>query len=168
MLKITLTGGPQFVEKLKAKGPTIAEVLRSKLNAALFQLSSYIVSQKLSGQMLKHRSGRLAGSIRVIPASFEGANIVGGVAGGGGPAEYGKYYEEQSAGGTGGVPHSWQIIASKARVLSFIGGDGSRVFVRRVMHPPIAMRPFLSSSLTEKAEEIKADLQAALDAEVAK
>ncbi len=168
MLKITLTGGPQFVEKLKAKGPTIAEVLRSKLNAALFNLQSYIVTSKLSGQMLKRRTGKLAGSIRVVPASFEGTSIVGAVEGAGSVAWYGKLYESQDAGGTGGVPHSWQIIASKARVLSFIGGDGNRVFVRRVMHPPIAMRPFMSSSLTEKAEEIKAELQAALDAEIAK
>src|SRR6266850_252537 len=105
MLKISFLDGSdtRLVQQLRAKGPNIIAVLIGKLNELMIQLQSYIVTQKLSGQSLRRRTGVLAGSIRYIPATLEGTKIVGGVQGAGGPAWYGKLYEYTSAGGTGGV-----------------------------------------------------------------
>lgn len=157
----------RLVESLREKGPAIIRVLMSKLNELMIQLQSYIVAQKLSGQSLRRQSGRLAGSIRYIPAVLEGTVIVGAVEGAGGPAWYGKLYEDPEAGGTGGVSHSWQITATKARALSFVV-DGRRVFARSVIHPPLAARPFMTPSLDENAGNIEAQLRAALDAELSR
>ncbi len=169
MLKISFIGNSdtRLVEALKAKGPAIISVLMSKVNQLMLQLSGYIVSQKLQGQVLHHRTGVLAGSIRTIPATLEGTSIVGAVEGGGGGAWYGALYEDVSAGGTGGVSHSWTITATKARALSFLV-DGKRLYRRSVTHPALSARPYMTPSLEENAGEIEAQLRAALDAELNK
>src|SRR6266550_4389580 len=129
--------------------------------------SEYIVSQKLSGQALKRQTGVLAGSIRYVPATLEGTSIVGAVEGAGGPAWYGTLYEDVSAGGTGGVSHSWTITATKARALSFLV-DGKRLYRRNVTHPALSARPYMTPSLEENADEIETQLRGALDAELNK
>lgn len=160
MLKITLSGGEKLIEALKTKPVTIVSVLTGKLNALLFQLQSYIVSKKLSGQVLHRRTGVLSGSVRVIPATVAGASIIGGVEAAGGPAFYGAIHE---LGGTS----SYQIVAVKARALAFMV-NGKKIFATRVTHPAIKARPFMSTSLAENAENIKTELQAALDVELSK
>jgi len=157
----------RLVEALKAKGPAIVRVLMSKVNELMIQLQSYIVSQKLSGQALKRQTGVLAGSIRYVPATLEGTSIVGAVEGAGGPAWYGTLYEDVSAGGTGGVSHSWTITATKARALSFLV-DGKRLYRRNVTHPALSARPYMTPSLEENAAEIETQLRGALDAELNK
>lgn len=157
----------RLVEGLRTKGPTIVQVLMSKLNELMIQLQSYIVAQKLSGQKLVRRSGKLAGSIRYIPAVLEGTTIKGAVEGAGGPAWYGKLFEDEDAGGTGGVPHPWQITATKARALSFMV-SGKRVYAVRVTHPPMAARPFMSPALEENAVDIETQLRVALDEELSR
>jgi hypothetical protein len=166
MLKISLTGDG-LVEALKRKPAAILSVLSSKLNVLLFQLQTAIVANKLSGQMLRRRTGVLAGSVRVVPAAVEGSQITGAVQAGGGPSFYASFYELEEAGGTGGVPHSWPIMAVRARALSFML-DGKRVFTKRVTHPPLAARPFMTSTLTEQAAKINIELQVALDMEIEK
>ncbi len=169
MLKISFIANSdtRLVEALKAKGPAIVRVLMSKVNELMIQLQSYIVSQKLSGQALKRQTGVLAGSIRYVPATLEGTSIVGAVEGAGGPAWYGTLYEDVSAGGTGGVSHSWTITATKARALSFLV-DGKRLYRRNVTHPALSARPYMTPSLEENAAEIETQLRGALDAELNK
>jgi hypothetical protein len=166
MLRISFieNSDQRLVEALRAKGPAIVRVLMSKLNELMIQLQSYIVSQKLSGQSLQRRTGTLAGSIRYIPAVLEGTKIVGAVEGAGGAAWYGKLYETEEAGGTGGVGHAWQISATKGRALSFLM-DGKRVFARSVMHPALSARPFMTTALEENAAAIEAELRIAVDTE---
>src|SRR6266403_3326926 len=169
MLKISFIGNSdtRLVEALKAKGPAIISVLMSKVNQLMLQLSGYIVSLTLQGQVLHHRPGVLAGSIRTIPATLEGTTLVGAVAGAGGGAWYGALYETEEAGGTGGVSHSWTITATKARALSFLV-DGKRLYRHSVTHPALMARPYMTPSLEENAGEIETQLRAALDAELNK
>ena len=165
MLDIKITNKTEFQENLRTSVPRVLQVLRVKLNALLFLLQSKTVTEKLSGQMLKRRTGNLARSVRVSPAEIDGTRISGAVLAGGSTAFYGKFYEDVAAGGTGGVPHSWTIMATKARALAFMM-DGKKVFAKSVMHPPLATRPFASSTLTEMSEQIRAELQAAADGEL--
>lgn len=157
VLRITINVPKPVME---AKGPRIVQVLATKLTALMIQLQSYIIGQKLSGQMLHRRIGVLAGSIRAIPAIFEGTTIRGAVEGAGGPAFYGKFFELESAGGTGGTK-AHAIVAVKARALRFVMG-GQIYFRKSVQHPGFAARPFMSTSLTENAADIEAQLNAAV------
>lgn len=150
---------PASIEALQTKGPQIIQVLRTKLTALLFQLQSYVVSQKLSGQILNRRTGILSGSIRANPATLEGTIISGNVQGAGGPAFYGAVHE---LGGS----KEYSIVPVKARALSFIR-DGQRVFAKRVMHPPLRQRAFMGPSLDENAAKIKSELNAALNKVIA-
>src|SRR5258708_4124488 len=160
MLKISFLGGSdqRLVEGLRAKGPAIIQVLMTKLNALIFILQSYIVSRKLSGQVLNRRTGVLAGSVRAIPAVLEGTKIVAAVEAAGGPAFYGAVHEY---GGSGAYP----IVATRARALAFLM-DGKKVFARSVMHPPAKVRPFMAPALEENAADIEAQLRVALDEEL--
>lgn len=165
MLQFSLEPTIKLYEALKRKGPRIAEVLRVKMDALLFQLGSKIVTTKLRGQSLRWRSGTLARSVHVVPAQFQGAKLVGKVVAGDGPAFYGKFFEDQEHGGTGGVPHSWKIMATKARALRFMV-DGKKRFAKSVVHPPLAEKAFMGPSENEFRSRYQKELQAAIDAEL--
>lgn len=73
--------------------PRIIPAVMNTIDIQNLILQQYIVTQKLSGQVLKHRTGKLAASVNVIPARMEGTQIVGNVIAAGGPAWYGKIHE---------------------------------------------------------------------------
>lgn len=160
MLKITLTGGERLIERLRTAPQRLLSVMATRLNIEMVRLQSKIVTEKLSGQVLHRRTGKLAGSIRVEPTTVEGTQLTASVLGAGGPAFYGAYHEE-------GVSHAWQITAVNARALHFVSG-GRDVYARSVMHPPLAMRAFMKPALEESAAGMKERLQAALDEELEK
>lgn len=148
MLEITLSSNLNG-----ASVPIIIEALRTKLDALDFALQSRIVSDKLSGQVLQHRSGKLAASIRAIPTVREGTELVGSVEGGGGPAFYAKFHEY-------GTTRQYEIVPTNKKALAFMVG-GKQVFVKRVMHPPIQERSFMRTTLNEMQTEIVNGLQQA-------
>jgi hypothetical protein len=94
LLKISFNGSDKrAVESLVSKTDTIIGRLTLKLNSLMIRLSAKIVGEKLEGQLLHHRTGKLSNSIRVIPPVIEGGNLRAGVQGAGGPAWYGKLHE---------------------------------------------------------------------------
>src|ERR1043166_2857685 len=94
MLRISFQGSDQtLIQNLNGKRPRILLALRTKLDALDIALQAKIVGEKLSGQVLQHRSGKLPGSIRYIPATIAGLTLAGYVEGGGGPALYGRFHE---------------------------------------------------------------------------
>jgi hypothetical protein len=145
------------------------------------RLAAYIVTEKLSGQVLVRRSGSLARSVKRLPVTNSADVITGGVEAGGGLA----YAGVQEYGGRG-----WYTIRPKnKRALAFfpttftsvsldrstvrtvlrnIGKAGGRlrglsrerfaslggVVVKSVNHPPLAMRSYMRSSLAERSSYI--------------
>lgn len=94
MITLNLVGVNETVVAVKQRGPRIVGEIARRVNASLIELQSYIVGSKLSGQVLKHRSGKLANSIRVNKAHDIGSGVLeGSVQGGGGPAFYGRIHE---------------------------------------------------------------------------
>ncbi len=151
----------KLYDALKSKPQAIVDVLTTRLNIVLTQLQRYIIVQKLSGQVLHRRTGALAGAVRVVSAHVEGAQIKGGVTAAGSPASlYGRVHE------TGGS-RAYEIMSVKSRALAFMM-DGRMRFFSRVNHPAAMMRPFMAPSLRENEGNIREQLQAALDAELAK
>jgi hypothetical protein len=161
LLNIYLKSDPhKLVDALKRKPLEIVNAIESRLNAILYQLAGYIVRDKLSGQVLKRRTGILAGSVRVEAAKIIGAQIIGKVHAAEGPAFYGAVHEH-------GGNAAYEIMAVKARALKFMMG-GREVYAKSVMHPAAMARPYMRPSLLENESNIREQLQAALDEEMQK
>jgi hypothetical protein len=83
----------ELVLFLRTRAVGIKQAIKNRLDQLSVQLQQHIVREKLSGQVLHHRSGKGQQSIRVIPATEDGERIEGGVQGGGGPAWYMALHE---------------------------------------------------------------------------
>jgi hypothetical protein len=129
------------------KGPTLLVLLREKLEIQMIQLQAYIQGQKLSGQVLHQRTGRLKGSVREIPPIIDGARLIGAVEAGSDLLFYGKVHEYGSKG-------PYAIVPTTKKALRFMLG-GKEVFFRRVMHPALPERSFMRSSLEELTPQIR-------------
>jgi hypothetical protein len=111
----------RVVATLRAKGPAVIAGLERTLDILMLELQR-LVQSKLQGIVLKHHSGKLAGSITKEPIQHVGSSIVGMVTGAAGPAFYGKIQEK---GGT----RTYEIKPVHAKALAFfpqgsLGGGG--------------------------------------------
>jgi hypothetical protein len=161
LLNISLKSDPhKLVDALKRRPLEIVNAIENRLNIILLQLSQYIVTQKLSGQVLHRRTGALANAVHVNPARVVGATIRGEVTAAGSPASlYGRVHE------TGGNA-AYDIFSVRGRALRFVSGAGETVFAKHVRHPAAMMRPFMRPALEENAASIREQLQEAIDAEL--
>jgi hypothetical protein len=150
MIRLSWINSQQTIDRFKAKGPRIVAVLSSRINLLMSQLATFVQSQKLSGQVLSVRSGKLRASIHALPTRVDGTKIIGEVQQDPTIAFYGRAHEL-------GVLHPWQIVASKQRFLKFIS-DGKINFRRSVAHPPLPPRPFFAPSEAENTGKILAEL----------
>jgi hypothetical protein len=159
MLKISFINSAENIERMKRKGPEIVMSIFESVTKSMFRLQAFIAERKLSGEVLGVKTGKLRGSVAASETKLEGTTITGEVTSSGGPAFYGTFHEE-------GIPHSWQVRASKARALSFIAG-GKQRFAAFVTHPSLPKRAFMKPSLDEQAPAIIADLHAAVNKVIA-
>lgn len=196
MITLTLNATDEKVaNSLRQKGPVLIESLSKRLMWLMTKLQRKIQTEKLQGQVLNQRSGKLANSIRSEGVHAEGSAIVGSVQGAGGPAFYGAVHEY---GGKG--PYEIRPTGKKALAFFPSGSSGSLisksdlrkmytgplshrslkssalgkfresggVVVKSVMHPAALKRSFMASTLTEMSPEILSSLQESIDAEVSK
>ncbi len=140
--------------------PKITEAIRKRLDELDAKLQRKIQTEKLSGQVLHHRTGKLINSIRMIPAKVAGPKVAGYVEGGGGPAWYGKIHEY-------GTDRAYEIVPVNKKALAFML-NGKQVFATKVQHPAFQERSFMRSSLAEMKDQIHADLQDAVNQVVRK
>jgi hypothetical protein len=154
MIRTSFENDVRFIEALKNKGPRIVRILTGKVTQLMLQLSAFVAGRKLSGRVLKVRTGVLRASVHAVPTRIEGTKIIGEVESAGGPAFYGVFQEH---GGT----REYEIRAVKARALAFMS-HGKQVFAKSVVHPPLLPRGFSSSSELENAQNIREQLEAAI------
>lgn len=116
MIRLTFANSSdqRVVAFIRSRGPRIKENVRETLDTLMLELQRLVVS-KLSGQVLAHHSGKLAGSITKEPTVVSGGQIVGKVTGAGGPAFYGKIQEK---GGT----RTYEILPVHKKALAFFPG----------------------------------------------
>lgn len=125
--------------------------VRARLEQAVYDLAeklrSHIVQDKLLGQVLNRRSGRLGQSIQQKVEST-GSSITGTVYSAG-DVKYAAIHE------FGGYIPAHVIEAKNAQSLAFTMG-GRQVFAKRVNWPGATMpeRSFMRSSLADMKEEI--------------
>lgn len=154
MIKIRFISSAENIQKMRSYGPKIIQTLFSRINILMTQLGAK-VTQKLSGEVLKVRTGVLRGSVQVEPTRFDGKSIIGRVSVAGPPAQYGQFHET-------GIPHAWEVMASKQKFLKF-AIDGKTHFAKSIVHPALKQRAFAKPSEDEMRETIISDLRAAVD-----
>ena len=126
----------------------------AKMTAATAELQRHVVDDKLHGQMLQSRSGRLARAIertvQIKGDSVEGTVFVAG------DVPYAAILHH------GGHTSPHDIVPDKAKALAFAAG-GKHVFARIVHHPgsTYPARPYLTTALDDQAETIAATLKSA-------
>jgi len=132
----------------------IVAAIQTKMNAVTINLQQHVIHDKLHGQVLKQRSGRLAKSIQRLVQRL--GEIVTGLVFSSGDVKYARIHEY----GGRTAPHD--IVPKKAEALAFAIG-GKTVFAKIVHHPgsEIPERSFLRSSLADQATEIAAGLKKA-------
>jgi hypothetical protein len=141
---------------LQGRADRIIQSLIRRTTAINESLQAKITGEKLSGQVLHQRTGKLIGSVRTIPVTNDGSTIAGGVQAGGGPAYYAKFQNYGTAG-----PYEIRPKDPKG-VLAFMV-DGKMAFAKVVRHPGLPARNFMESTLEESRAGIVAALQEAVD-----
>lgn len=144
---------------LRERGPTIVEAIVQKINSLAIRLEAHIVGDKLQGQVLHHRSGTLASSIRFKPAHPEGTSIIAEVTGAGGPAWYGRLHEY-------GATFARHSTARFGRGFTKAGTKGRRIrsLEQRTMATYVRLpeRSFMRSSLIDLKPRIAEELRMVL------
>ena len=153
MLTLSFGGTDQeTIEKVQQYFPRLVIEWTKTIDGKSIKMQAKVVSEKLQGQVLQHRSGKLANSIRVIPSQLEGGVISGGVEGAGGPAWYGVVQER---GGT----RAYDIRPVNKQALAFIpSGSGLSLGEQRTITRGIRTR---SGPLTQRqaARQVQARAQ---------
>jgi hypothetical protein len=151
----------RVVASLREKGPRIIQAVAQKMEQLMIQLQAKIVGGKLQGQVLHHRTGKLANSIRVIPVTQSGSSIVGMVEGGGGPAFYGRIHEY---GGVVQIPEfTRRVSGGKEAIKARLSKTGSIPGTVRAHTATFPERSFMRTSLAEHREAIFAGLTQAVN-----
>jgi phage gpG-like protein len=149
MLTVQLVGDDRLVARLEAMPGRLHDGIARAVTRLGFELQRR-VQEKLSGEVLKVRTGTLRSSIntQITDTPTEVSATVGT------NVAYARYHEY-------GVARSWVIEARNAQVLRFTIG-GQTLFRRRVTHPPLPERSFLRSALAEMAPQIEEGLREAI------
>lgn len=148
-IKATIIGKDEWIARMQVRKNALPGALLDEMQTQMTQLADYVRGNKLSGQVLERRSGRLSRSISGS-ASVNGDVIVGRVGSSGVP--YANIWEN-----TGAKAH--EVVPVNAKALRFMMG-GRPVFAMRVQIPQQAPRPFLKPSMNENKEKILMALRA--------
>ena len=145
--KVDILGQAAVDASLAAKDAAAREALKAQILKSANQLRAYVVSNKLSGQVLHRRTGNLAASVNDFEAgqvTESGDQIYAQV---GTPVWYGRIHE---LGGSFTVPEHERtsVLGKRYTVGSYTA------------HFP--QRSFLFSSLTENEAKIRADIAASI------
>ncbi len=153
MFSVSLLGADEFIERLDAMSPTIQAALAAKAHQLAVNLQGHIVREKLSGQVLKQRSGDLAGSIQQEVIT-EGLKVFGRVFSAGN-VKYAAFWEYGFHGTETVKAHVRSMVFGK-EVAPFTVGS----FERRVNQDA---RSFMRSSLLEMKAQIVEGLRDAVE-----
>ena len=178
---------------VRSKFPTIMAYMARQMDKLDTMLQSHIVNDKLSGQVLHHRTGKLAASVRVIRAVISGSSISGGVQAAGGAAWYGvvqekggtreydifpvnkkalAFFPQGSAGaGLTSANPAYSSIYSGRRGINRklresglgLASEMGLAVVRHVHHLPLPARPFMSTAAQEFKSQYREGMKAAVD-----
>lgn len=152
MFNLTLVGDRELVGRLQAMPATVARALYGKVQFYAIKLQGYIITNKLSGQVLNKRSGDLKASIQQkVEAS---ALAVYGIVYSSGDVKYAAIHEFGFEGDVEVKQHTRTMVFGKEAALPFSVGPYT-------MHMKMPERSYMRSSLTDMREEISTGLKEA-------
>lgn len=161
-IEIEILGKEAIARKFKRVTPDVAKALRLAMDRAMIRLQNYVKFGKLSGQVLKNRTGTLRRSInyKVMGGDGEeGKPVVGQV---GTNLEYARTHE------LGLTIPAHTVTVNKAKALAWSpSGITAAMQAMRFAHsvniPAVTMpkRSFLASGLNDQKTLIFDDLRAA-------
>ena len=149
MISAALIGDKSLIERLGRVAPAMKKEVDATVMKLGFELQARVQTQKLTGQVLHVRTGRLKSSItQRFESTAEMATSIVGT-----NVSYGVMWEKGIA--------AHDVVPVKAKALRFeIGGQ---IFFRKKVHIPAqAARPFLEPALQEMRPQIVDELQKAL------
>ncbi len=155
MIGITLIGNSELQAKFASLSDSLRVIVLAKSEMLVQKLADKIRDEKLNGQVLNSRSGKLRNSIESdVEESGSMINASVYVAG---DVPYAAIQEY------GGTTKAHIIEALSAKALAF-GWQGKSVFFKRVNHPGsvIPERSYLRSSLEEMQADIVSGMEDAL------
>jgi phage gpG-like protein len=160
MISGYLVGDRQLIAKMNRMPAAVQTEVARVVDQLGLRLIANVVQNKLSGQVLKRRTGKLAASIargspetrsKFVQTATSATSIVGT------NVSYGKTWE------LGAHVPAYTIYPKNAKALHFTY-HGQEVFAKKVNIPAheIKPRPFLAPALQEMKPLIIAELQAVL------
>lgn len=162
MIVSQVVGGPQVVQRLGRLGGTVNDALGDEVQRITLDLLRHVVSDKLSGQVLNVRSGRLRRSInqRVEGkgseqvAGYVGTNVV-----------YARPFELGFKGPETVKSHMRQMNQAFGKPVKNPRQIQVSAFTR---HVDVKQRSFLASALEDMTPDIRLRLGAAVRKAVAR
>jgi hypothetical protein len=157
MITVLVTGDKEVAARFeKLPGAAHSRLVR-EMQRITIDLQNYVRDSKLSGQVLKNRTGTLRRSINQR-VEESGSTITGIVGANLGAARYAAAQEY------GATIHLPEIVPVRARALRFVSRSGDVVFARRVAAHDVTLpeRSYLRSSLSEKRDEYTGRLASAV------
>lgn len=138
----------RFSNFLSGAASALSSALEGKMTQLMEKLREKIVGQKLAGEFLQRRTGKLADSFGAPTIETTGASVVSGdISGAGGDAFYGQIFEK------GGASSYLIRPVNKKAIRMMIGGKEQ--FAHLVLHPPQIQRAFLTSAVEDMEEEFR-------------
>lgn len=166
MIGLEITGAERVIRLLGDAPVKIEAAAKSSLDAWAAELAGYIKAEKLSGDPLHRRSGRLSASVH--PVTSQSADLVSGGAGGGAGVPYAKIHE---FGGTinhpGGTAYFVSSELGRAVFVSNASALADRLPRTRPHAIPIPERSYMRSAFEERAPSGIEQLRAAVKAAIA-
>ena len=167
MIEVSFAGSDRtIIRVVEAKVANLYSVVATAIDQQDVETVSYIVSEELHGQVLNQRSGKLAGSIRAIPASQQGSSIIGVVEGGGGPTGIHSSHGDSSYADLFEHGKPVDIVPINAKALRFETIEGEVVYAKKV-HLELP-RPFMAPAIEFRGPYIGAAVAEAISVELAK
>ena len=155
MIRAAIVGDPNKVPQyILSKFPLIQGACQISMARLVIALARKIKEEKLSGHVLKNRTGTLRRSITAFPPLTSGTVITGKV---GTNVEYASIHE------FGGKTPAHDILPKRGRALAF-NWKGKDVVFAKVHHPGSVFpeRSFMRTALNEMKPEILAEFEHAI------
>lgn len=158
MIRHEIVGDKEVIAHLMAFPPSLREELKREVSKQTLLLKAHVVEQKLSGQVLKRRTGTLAGSIGVELSDTAGG-VIGRVGTLNKAVKYAAYHEYGFTG--------QRSIKECLRMQKMAWGRAMknprqvtvRAHTQNVNYPG---RPFMRPSLAERTPQIQAGINSAV------
>jgi len=154
MLNVQITGDREVMARFSSMPAGVRRALLKKVTTLSLMLEGHIKKDKLSGQVLNVRTGKLRAS--VFSSATQTGDLTQGMAASSGDVKYAGIHE---FGGTIDIPE----ITARGKALAFMW-HGKQAFFKKVAAHQVTMpeRSFMRSSLADMKDQIISEMTQAV------